>query len=143
MQIQRYLSRISGPLLDRVDMHIELMPIKYEDIGRPTAAEPSSSIKKRVSQARLIQHRRYHRYGFSLNSQLPHKLLADTCAVSAEAADLLKQAMSEFFMSARAYDKILRVARTIADLDDKPSIGVEDISEAIGYRCLDAKIWCM
>lgn len=140
-QIQRYLSKISGPLLDRIDMHIEMQPIRYEQMRQRQAGETSEMIRARVKQARMIQKSRYRGYNFRLNAKLPHRLIDKVCQITEEAANLLKMAMDELFISARAYDKILKVARTIADLDNKPIIGVEEISEAIGYRSLDSRGW--
>lgn len=140
-QIQRYLSRISGPFLDRIDMHIEIQPIRYEQMRQGHIGETSQMIKARVIQARMIQKERYSRYNFRLNAKLPHRLIDEVCQITEEAAELLKKAMQELFISARAYDKILKVARTIADLDNRSIIGVEEISEAIGYRSLDNRGW--
>lgn len=140
-QIQKYLSKISGPLLDRIDMHIEMQPIRYEQMRQKKSGETSPPIRERVRQARLIQKRRYQSYNFRLNAKLPHRLIDEVCQVTGEGAELLKKAMQELFISARGYDKILKIARTIADLDNKPMIGVEEISEAIGYRSLDSRRW--
>jgi len=140
-QIQRYLSKISGPLLDRIDMHIEIQPIKYEQMIETTSEKTSIIIKERTKKARSAQKERYKNHNYSLNAKLPHRDLASYCQISEGAAGLLKTAMSELFISARAYDKILRVSRTIADLDNKPLIGAEEVSEAISYRCLDTKAW--
>ncbi|MFH1868026.1 MAG: YifB family Mg chelatase-like AAA ATPase [Candidatus Omnitrophota bacterium] len=140
-QVQRYLSKISGPLLDRIDMHIEIQPIKYEQMRQKHSGESSLIIGARIKKAINIQKKRYEKCSFNFNSKLPHRLIDDICQITDEAAQLLKNAMAELFMSARAYDKILRVARTIADLDEKPAIGIDEISEAIGYRCLDRTFW--
>ena len=140
-QIQRYLSKISGPLLDRIDMHIEIQPIKYEQMIEKTSEKTSVNIKKRANEARSLQAERYKNNNYNFNAKLPHRDIGRHCQVSKEASELLRVAMSELFISARAYDKILRVSRTIADLDKKMLIGVEQISEAISYRCLDTKAW--
>lgn len=140
-QIQRYLSKISGPLLDRIDMHIEMQPIRYEQIRQRQDGVTSPAIRARVGAARMIQKKRYARCNFRLNAKLPHRLLDEVCQVTEEGAQLLKGAMQELSISARAYDKILKVARTIADLDGTPMIGVEEISEAVGYRSLDNRSW--
>ena len=122
-------------------MHIEMQPIRYEQMKSRNKGESSYAIRERVKKAYETQKRRYKRFNFRFNSKLPHKLIEDACQVTEEASDLLKKAMHELFISARAYDKILRVARTIADLDNQPLIGVSEISEAIGYRSLDTKSW--
>jgi magnesium chelatase family protein len=140
-QVQRYLSKISGPLLDRIDLHIEVQPIRYEQMRQTSAAKESSLIKARVKKARDIQKIRYKDYTYKLNAKLTHNLVAKLCPITDKAQELLKKAMSELFLSGRAYDKILKVARTIADLEEKPIIDIEDISEAISYRTLDTKIW--
>lgn len=140
-QIQRYLSKISGPLLDRIDMHIEIQPIKYEQMIEKSNERTSGVIKARIKDARSIQKQRYKEHRYKLNAKLPHRDLTNYCQITEEASELLKTAMSELFISARAYDKILKVSRTIADLDNKTLIGVEEISEAISYRCLDTKAW--
>ncbi len=140
-QIQRYLSKISGPLIDRIDMHIEIQPVKYEQMAGKPNEETSAAIKERIKQTRLIQKERYKEHKYNLNAKLLHRDLAGYCQISEEASELLKTAMSELFISARAYDKILKISRTIADLDNKPLIGAEEVSEAISYRCLDTKAW--
>ena len=140
-QIQRYLSKISGPLLDRIDMHVEIQPIKYEQMIEKSNEKTSTTIREHIKKTRLIQRGRYKKHHYKLNAKLPHRDLESYCEISVEASELLKTAMSELFISARAYDKILRVSRTIADLDNKPLIGAEEVSEAISYRCLDTKAW--
>lgn len=140
-QIQRYLSKISGPLRDRIDMHIEVQPIRYEQMRGAHTGETSSAIMARIKKARQIQAKRYQKDNFKLNAKLPHRITDEFCQITDKASELLKKAMEELFISARAYDKILRVARTIADIDEKPLIDMEDISEAIGYRSLDRDIW--
>ncbi|NQT90308.1 MAG: YifB family Mg chelatase-like AAA ATPase [Candidatus Omnitrophica bacterium] len=142
-QVQKYLSKISGPLLDRIDMHIEVQPVRYEQMREKRAGEASQVIRERVKKARALQARRYSRHKFRFNAKLPHRFINEVCSITDEAADLLKKAMVELFISARAYDKILRVARTIADLDGRLIIGVDEISEAVGYRSLDTKSWLM
>jgi len=140
-QVQRYLSKISGPLLDRIDMHIEIQPIKYEQMIERSSETTSVIIKMRAKSARSVQNQRYKNHRYSCNGKLPHRDIENYCKISEEASELLRMAMSELFISARAYDKILRVSRTIADLDNKPLIGAEQVSEAISYRCLDTKAW--
>jgi len=140
-QVQRYLSKISGPLLDRIDMHIEVQPIEYDTIRSPLKSESSLEIKKRVKQARKKQLYRYRKYRFKLNSKIPNRLVSSFCQLTDDASEILRQAMSELFLSARGYDKILRIAKTIADLDNNELIEVDQISEAISYRTLDTRVW--
>lgn len=141
IQIQKYLSKISGPLLDRIDMHIELFPIEYEQMRSTDKLESSLEIRERVISVRTLQRDRYKGNKFHLNSQIPHSFVNDVCKLTTPASMLFKSAMKELFMSARAYDKVLKIARTIADMRASEFIEEDDISEAIGYRRLDTKIW--
>src|SRR3989339_590202 len=140
-KIERYLSKISGPLLDRIDIHIEVPAIKFKELTSADNPEPSSEIRKRVKKARDIQLKRFKDDGIFANSHIGTKQLKKYCALDKEGQDLLKAAIEELGFSARAYDKILKVARTIADLDESAPIQVEHISEAIQYRSLDRKLW--
>jgi len=140
-QIQKYLSKISGPLLDRIDLHVELQPIRYEQMQHRETCRTSPGIKARIRRARGIQKKRYQKYNFRVNALLPHRFIHESCSLTDEAAQLLKEVMSELFISARSYDKLLKIARTIADLDEKPIIGVGAISEAVSYRSLDTRVW--
>ncbi len=140
-QVHKYLSKISGPLLDRIDMHVEVNPIEYEQLSSRIHAEPSSSIKERILKARSIQETRYAGYDYMLNAMLSYKDLENTCQLTDEASGMLKAAMHELFVSARGYTKILKIARTIADLSEKPMIGAEECAEAISYRSLDTRAW--
>ena len=140
-KIERYLSKISGPLLDRIDIHIEVPAIKFKELTSSDNPETSAEIRKRVKKARDIQLKRFKDDGIFANSHIGTKQLKKYCALDKEGQDLLKAAIEELGFSARAYDKILKVARTISDLDESELIQVEHISEAIQYRSLDRKLW--
>jgi magnesium chelatase family protein len=133
------MGKISGPLLDRIDIHIELPSIKYKELTDTKEAEPSVTIKARVEKARTIQRERFNTNteGIFYNARMNSKLIKKYCVLENEAKELLKMAMTELGLSARAYDKILKISRTIADLADSEIIQVEHISEAIQYRSLD------
>lgn len=139
--IQRYRSRISGPLLDRIDIHIEVPAVKYSDLGAMPTGDKSKAIRERVNRARKRQLTRYKNMETYSNSQLTSKQLRHYCRLDEESKNLLKMAMLKKGLSARAYDRILKVARTIADLDESESIKVNHIGEAVLYRNLDAKYW--
>ncbi len=136
-KISAYMGKISGPLLDRIDIHIELPPIKYRELVEIKEAESSSLIKARVEEARSIQKERFIGEEVFYNAQMNTKLIKKYCQLEEEAKELLKMAMTELGLSARGYDKILKVARTIADLAGSAIIRAEDISEAVQYRSLD------
>ncbi|MFA5271615.1 MAG: YifB family Mg chelatase-like AAA ATPase [Candidatus Omnitrophota bacterium] len=141
-QIQKYRNKISGPLLDRIDMHIELTAINTEDLISPDfKAESSANIKERVERARAIQRERFKNDKIFFNSQMNQKQLHKYCALSSEAKDLLRAAISHFNFTARSYDKILKISRTIADLGAREGINAEDVSEAIRYRSLDRDLF--
>lgn len=140
-QIQRYLSKVSGPLLDRIDIHLEVPRLKYEDLSKKRCGEPSEAIRERVNRARSIQKERYKDQDISFNAHLGSKALEKYCELDKEAEELLKMAILEIGISARAYDKILKVARTISDLAGSETIRAEHVSEAIGYRSLDRNLW--
>lgn len=140
--IQKYLSRISGPLLDRIDMHIEIIPVPFDKLSEAAPAEPSAVIRERVIKARQIQEQRFANIqGIYCNAQMSSKLLRQHCEIDAEGQQLLKAAMVRMNLSARAYDRILRVARTIADLAGNDRIRTEHLAEAINYRNLDKEGW--
>jgi len=140
-KIQNYLSKISGPLLDRIDIHIEVPSLKYRELTDQAPAEPSSQIKKRINKARQIQKQRFSDKKIFSNAQMTHREIKKFCTLNKEASDLLKMAINELGFSARAYDKILKVSRTIADLANSEEILVEHVSEAIQYRTLDRQLW--
>jgi magnesium chelatase family protein len=141
--VQRYLSRISGPLLDRIDIHIEVTPVPYQDLQSVLIdCEPSDSIRERVVQARSIQQSRYKKFPtIHNNAQITPTLMQLHCRLDPAGSSLMKNAMEKLGLSARAYDRILKVARTIADLDGSASIGSQHLAEAINYRSLDRKGW--
>ena len=141
-QIQKYRNKISGPLLDRIDVHIELSGIKTEELlSADFQAEPSSQIKIRVEKARMIQRERFKKDKVFFNAQMTHRQIRKHCSLDAEAKNILRMAIKHFNFSARTYDKILKVSRTIADLAGKEQITAEDVSEAVGYRSLDKSLW--
>jgi len=140
-QIQRYLSKVSGPMLDRIDIHLEAPRLKFESLTDKRCGEPSEEIRKRVDLARNVQGDRYKNDGIYFNSHLESKGLDKYCVLDKEAEELLKLAILELGISARAYDKILKVSRTIADMDGKDIIEAHHISEAISYRSLDRNLW--
>lgn len=140
--IQRYVSKISGPLLDRVDIHIEVPAVKYKDLRAPSSAEDSSAVRKRVIHARERQMGRFKgEKKIYANAQMVPKLIRKHCAISAEGEKLLENAITRLGLSARAHDRILKVARTIADLDAAENIEPRHLSEAIQYRTLDRSYW--
>jgi len=140
--VQKYLSRVSGPLLDRIDMHIEVLPVNADKLSGHGDVETSSAIRKRVIKARVFQQERFLNHpGIYCNAQMTSQLQRYYCHPSEAAARLLKTAMEVRGLSARAYDRILKVARTIADLDEAEIIDTEHISEAINYRSLDREGW--
>lgn len=137
--IQKYMGRISGPLLDRIDIQVEVSPVKYEKLQNEEEPESSEKIKQRVNNARKIQLERYQGLGIFSNSQLSPKLIEKYCKLNKKSKDILKKAFDSLGFSARAYGRILKVARTIADLDGKENIEEGHILEAIQYRNLDKK----
>jgi magnesium chelatase family protein len=142
MQIQRYASKISGPLLDRIDIHIEVPAVKYKELRGNTEIESSACVRERVVKARTVQLDRYRaEKGIYSNAQMPPKLIRKYCAISADGEKLLETAIAKLGLSARAHDRILKVSRTIADLDSAESIVPKHLSEAIQYRTLDRTYW--
>ncbi|MBP5535511.1 MAG: YifB family Mg chelatase-like AAA ATPase [Bacteroidales bacterium] len=140
--VNRYLSKISGPLLDRIDLHIEVTPLSHEALAEKKFGESSAVIRQRVIAARKIQEERYKGYkGIHCNAQMNQQLFRQWCDIDAECQELMKNAMNRLGLSARAYDRILKVARTIADLAGDEQITVAHLSEAINYRSLDRDTW--
>jgi len=141
-EIQNYLSRISGPLLDRIDLHIEVPPVKFREITSERTGEPSAQIRERVMAARQKQHQRFKaKPKITCNARMGSRELKQFCALDDTTMELLKFAMADLNLSARAYDRILKVARTIADLAGAEVIASDHISEAIQYRSLDRQLW--
>lgn len=140
--VQKYLNKISGPLMDRIDIHIEVTPVPFRELSEMKSAEQSSSIRERVIRAREIQEKRYKdTNGVYCNAQISSKMLRQVCQIDNAGSMLLKTAMERLDLSARAYDRILKVSRTIADLDASPHIKTEHLAEAIHYRSLDRETW--
>jgi magnesium chelatase family protein len=136
-QIHRYRSKISGPLLDRIDIHVEVPAVPYKDLLLDARSEPSAEIRRRVSRARAIQTARFGRAKIFCNAQMGSRHLRGHCRVDDASRRLLESAIDKFGLSARAFNRVLKIARTIADLEAAAEIGVEHISEAIQYRSLD------
>jgi magnesium chelatase family protein len=139
--MQRYVSKVSGPLLDRIDIHIEVPAVKYRELRSAAASEGSAEIRARVLAARARQHQRFAADRIYTNAQMHTRQIRTYCELSPEAERLLERAMQQQGLSARAHDRILKVARTIADLDAQPDITVGHIAEAIQYRTLDRSYW--
>lgn len=139
--ISKYMGKISGPLLDRIDIQIEVAPVKYKNLNSKDKIETSEEIKKRVDKARKIQQERYKKEKIYSNSQLTPKLIVKYCKLDEKGEELLELAFYKLGLSARAYGRILKVARTIADLEENENIESSHIAEAIQYRSLDKKYW--
>ena len=141
-QIQKYLAKISGPLLDRIDIQCEIAPIPFKDISQAKQGEPSKTIRERVILAREMQTERFKDYShIHCNAQMSERMIHEFAEPDEESLDLLRVAMEHLKLSARAYNRILKVARTIADLDSSPKVKTQHIAEAIGYRSLDRGDW--
>lgn len=139
--VNRYLSRVSGPLLDRLDIHVEVPPVEFDALTSQHPEETSAEIKKRVNAARKIQQERFEGTGITCNANIPASRLAEDCPMDDAAKTLLKNAFERFGLSARAYDRVLKVSRTIADLDHSEIIRSPHVAEAVQYRSLDRKYW--
>ena len=137
--VRQYLARISGPLLDRIDIHIEVPAVKYEDLEHRTPAESSAAIRERVEAARALQRRRFGDSGITCNAYIPPARMGEDCRTDEEAAAFLRRSFQRLGLTARSHDRILRVARTIADLDGAEIIGRRHIAEAVQYRSLDRR----
>jgi magnesium chelatase family protein len=140
--VQKYLNKISGPLLDRIDIHIEVVPVPFEKLSEARLTEPSYVIRDRVVEARKIQEKRFKDHdGVHCNAQMTSKMLRKYCEIDTSGQTILKNAMEKLGLSARAYDRILKVSRTIADLDKSEKIQTYHLAEAIQYRSLDRDSW--
>ena len=137
----KYLSKVSGPLLDRLDIHIEVPQVDFKKLSDDAPGESSAEIKKRVNKARKIQQERLKGTGITCNGKMTPAQTRKFCPLDRKSKDMLERSFEALGLSARAYDKILRVARTIADLDECENIELEHITEAVQYRSLDRKFW--
>ena len=143
-QIQKYVGKISGPLLDRIDIHVEVPAVKYNELASKRAGENSGIIRHRVMNARAVQAERFKRCtGLFSNADMDSKEIKEFCQIDEAGAELLKMAMNRLGLSARAYDRILKVSRTIADLSASNDIHPEHLSEAIQYRSLDRSFYAI
>ena len=141
MQIERYMSRISGPLLDRIDLHIEVPAVPFQELSAAADGTSSAAMREQVARARAAQRQRFGADSHRLNSRMTTRQLRKFCTLDAEGRQLLQTAMDELGLSARAHDRILRVARTIADLEGSADLRPAHVVEAISYRSLDRKLW--
>lgn len=140
--VQKYLNKISGPLFDRIDIHVEVIPVPFRELSDSRSSERSATIRSRVIEARKIQEKRFKESpGIYCNAQMTAKMLRQVCSLDEPCTSLLKNAMEKLGLSARAYDRILKVARTIADIENQPVIRAEHLAEAIQYRSLDRDNW--
>ena len=140
--VQKYLNKISGPLLDRIDLHVEVTPVPFSELSSTKTSEQSDNVRDRVMTARDIQAKRFEgKDGIYCNAQMGSKLLKEICVINQVGQNLLKTAMDRLNLSARAYDRILKVSRTVADLANSEEIKPEHLAEAIQYRSLDREGW--
>jgi magnesium chelatase family protein len=141
VQIQRYISKISGPLPDRIDIHIVVPAVKFKELASETPAESSAAIRERVVAARQIQLERFRPERLFCNAQMTPRLIRKYCVVDSASKALLENAITRLGLSARAYDRILKVSRTLADMEGKEAVDSGHVSEAIQYRTLDRNFW--
>ena len=140
-QVEKYLGKISGPLLDRIDLHVEVTAVPFTQLAEMPPGAPSCEFRARVLEARARQARRFGSHGVQVNGRMTPRQLRKLCQLKPEAMSILKAAMEDLGLSARAHDKVLRVARTIADLEGCEEIRPQHIAEAVGYRSLDRSVW--
>ena len=141
MAVQRYISRVSGPLLDRIDLHVEVAPVEFADLTGENREESSATVRARVEAARRIQQRRFAGEEISCNARIPAGRLQQFCPLEKQALDFLRTSFENLGMTARAYDRVVKVARTIADLAGEEQIAKKHVAEALAYRALDQKYW--
>lgn len=139
--VNKYLGRVSGPLLDRLDLHIEVPPVEFDALSNQEKSESSAEIRKRVNAARAIQNKRFQGTPIHCNANIPTSVLHDICDTTTQAETLLRYAFEKFGLSARGYDRVLKVARTIADLEGSKKVEAHHTAEAVQYRNLDRKYW--
>jgi magnesium chelatase family protein len=139
--IQRYLARVSGPLLDRIDLHIQVPAVKYKELAEDEKSEESAVIRERILSARRLQGQRLGAFGIYCNAQMTPRTLRRFCRLDSESQKQMENAITRIGLSARAYDRILKVSRTIADLENSENIRAHHVSEAIQYRTLDRTYW--
>lgn len=141
LQIQRYVSKISGPLIDRIDIHIDVPAVKFKELASETPSESSAEIRERVVRARQVQQQRFAGEKIFSNAQMSPRLIRKHCAIDSSSKALLENAITRLGLSARAYDRILKVSRTLADLEGREPIESAHVGEAIQYRTLDRNYW--
>jgi magnesium chelatase family protein len=141
MQIERYMGRLSGPLLDRIDLHIEVPAVPFQELSAGADGSSSASMREQVNRARALQAERFGTANQRINGQMTSRQLRRFCPLDAEGKGMLKNAMEALGLSARAHDRILRMSRTIADLEGSKDIRSAHVAEAISYRSLDRKLW--
>jgi magnesium chelatase family protein len=140
--VQKYINKISGPLFDRIDIHVEVIPVPFKDLSDARLSEKSENVRERVASARQIQEKRFaDSKGIYCNAQMNSKILRKYCILDDTGHAILKNAIEKLGLSARAFDRILKVSRTIADLDGSGGIRPEHLAEAINYRSLDREAW--